>query len=226
MLDGFRGPFKVQLCGPWTLAATLELPRTLNVAIADPGAVADLTASLAEGAVEADLLRERLAVGGASVSVIPSGRGRDSGPGQIGATRIDRRAMPNDPFAAIFHASFRLMWKQEFAQCDDDRRHGEHDTCGHDANVDCSQPSSKEAKGFRAGPGNCPQGRHAGDVRDRLFWMPRQSGLGGGPGEQCGSARPGKAKWELGSRCERILSLQLVFPAPGNRVRDPHAEDC
>src|SRR6201986_4092785 len=49
-LDGFRGPLKVQLCGPWTLAATLELPRTLNVAIADPGAVADLTASLAEGA--------------------------------------------------------------------------------------------------------------------------------------------------------------------------------
>jgi hypothetical protein len=50
VLDGFRGPLKLQLCGPWTLAATLELPRTLNVAIADPGAVADLTASLAEGA--------------------------------------------------------------------------------------------------------------------------------------------------------------------------------
>ena len=50
VLDGFRGPVKVQLCGPWTLAATLELPRTMNVAIADPGAVADLTASLAEGA--------------------------------------------------------------------------------------------------------------------------------------------------------------------------------
>ena len=49
VLDGFRGPLKVQLCGPWTLAATLELPRTMNVAIADPGAVADLTASLAEG---------------------------------------------------------------------------------------------------------------------------------------------------------------------------------
>jgi hypothetical protein len=49
VLDGYRGPLKVQLCGPWTLAATLELPRTLNVAIADPGAVADLTASLAEG---------------------------------------------------------------------------------------------------------------------------------------------------------------------------------
>ena len=50
VLDGFRGPVKIQLCGPWTLAATLELPRTMNVAIADPGAVADLTASLAEGA--------------------------------------------------------------------------------------------------------------------------------------------------------------------------------
>ena len=49
VLDGFRGPLKIQLCGPWTLAATLELPRTLNVAIADPGAVADLTALLAEG---------------------------------------------------------------------------------------------------------------------------------------------------------------------------------
>jgi hypothetical protein len=50
MLDGFRGPVKVQLCGPWTLAATLEMTHTMNVAIADPGAVADLTASLAEGA--------------------------------------------------------------------------------------------------------------------------------------------------------------------------------
>ena len=50
VLDGFRGPVKIQLCGPWTLAATVELPRTMNVAVADPGAVADLTASLAEGA--------------------------------------------------------------------------------------------------------------------------------------------------------------------------------
>jgi len=50
VLDGYQGLVKVQISGPWTLAATLELPRTLNVAIADPGAVADLTASLAEGA--------------------------------------------------------------------------------------------------------------------------------------------------------------------------------
>ena len=50
VLQGFEGPLKIQLCGPWTLAATLELTRTMNKALADPGAVADLTASLAEGA--------------------------------------------------------------------------------------------------------------------------------------------------------------------------------
>src|SRR6202522_3243083 len=49
VLQGFEGPLKIQLCGPWTLAATLELTRTMNMALADPGAVADLTASLAEG---------------------------------------------------------------------------------------------------------------------------------------------------------------------------------
>src|ERR1700677_2895172 len=49
VLQGFRGPVKIQLCGPWTLAATMELTRTMDVALRDPGAVADLTASLAEG---------------------------------------------------------------------------------------------------------------------------------------------------------------------------------
>ena len=39
---------KVQAAGPWTLAATLELTRG-DPALADPGAVRDLTASLAEG---------------------------------------------------------------------------------------------------------------------------------------------------------------------------------
>lgn len=47
--DGYAGPLKIQVCGPWTLAATLELSRSVNPALADPGAVADLTWSLAEG---------------------------------------------------------------------------------------------------------------------------------------------------------------------------------
>jgi hypothetical protein len=47
--DGYRGPLKIQVCGPWTLAATIELTRSQDPALADPGAVADLTESLAEG---------------------------------------------------------------------------------------------------------------------------------------------------------------------------------
>jgi hypothetical protein len=43
-----RGPVKIHPRGPWTLAATPELPRMLNVA--GPAAVADLPAALAEGA--------------------------------------------------------------------------------------------------------------------------------------------------------------------------------
>ena len=47
-LAGFEGPLKISLAGPWTLAAGIELPKTLNPALADSGAVSDLTASLAE----------------------------------------------------------------------------------------------------------------------------------------------------------------------------------
>ena len=47
--DGYQGPLKLQVCGPWTLAASLELARSQEPVLADPGAVRDLTASLAEG---------------------------------------------------------------------------------------------------------------------------------------------------------------------------------
>ncbi|QMU80598.1 methionine synthase [Streptacidiphilus sp. PB12-B1b] len=46
--QGWTGPLKVQAVGPWTLAASVELHRG-EKALADPGAVRDLTASLAEG---------------------------------------------------------------------------------------------------------------------------------------------------------------------------------
>jgi methionine synthase II (cobalamin-independent) len=49
-LHDYSGPVKIQLAGPWTLAATLELTRTMNMALYDPGAVADLAGSLAEAA--------------------------------------------------------------------------------------------------------------------------------------------------------------------------------
>jgi len=46
----WNGPFKVQVAGPWTLAAALELPRGHRV-LSDAGAVRDLTDALAEGTV-------------------------------------------------------------------------------------------------------------------------------------------------------------------------------
>ncbi|GAA0539534.1 methionine synthase [Paractinoplanes ferrugineus] len=46
--DGFTGVFKVQAAGPWTLAAGLEMLIGGRV-LRDPGAVRDLTDSLAEG---------------------------------------------------------------------------------------------------------------------------------------------------------------------------------
>lgn len=45
---GPAGPFKIQVCGPWTLAAGIEL-RSGNRTLKDPGAVRDLIDSLAEG---------------------------------------------------------------------------------------------------------------------------------------------------------------------------------
>jgi methionine synthase II (cobalamin-independent) len=46
--DGFAGTIKVQAAGPWTLAASLDLPIGGRM-LRDPGAVRDLTDSLAEG---------------------------------------------------------------------------------------------------------------------------------------------------------------------------------
>ncbi|WP_199566291.1 methionine synthase [Streptomyces corynorhini] len=49
--QGYEGPLKIQVVGPWTLAAALEL-RGGEAALSDPGACRDLTASLVEGVTE------------------------------------------------------------------------------------------------------------------------------------------------------------------------------
>ncbi|WP_459803502.1 methionine synthase [Herbidospora sp. RD11066] len=46
--DGYTGPLKIQICGPWTLAGAIEL-RYGDKILADTGAVRDVTDSLAEG---------------------------------------------------------------------------------------------------------------------------------------------------------------------------------
>jgi Cobalamin-independent synthase, Catalytic domain len=63
---GYQGPLKIQVCGPWTMAATIELARSQDPALADPGAMADLTASLAEG-IRAHVGEVRKRVPGAQV---------------------------------------------------------------------------------------------------------------------------------------------------------------
>ncbi|MET0419970.1 MAG: methionine synthase, partial [Actinoplanes sp.] len=58
--DGFAGTVKVQAAGPWTLAASLELPIGGRL-LRDHGAVRDLTDSLAEGLRRhVDDVRQRL----------------------------------------------------------------------------------------------------------------------------------------------------------------------
>ncbi|GAA2848928.1 methionine synthase [Streptosporangium fragile] len=58
--QGYEGPFKIQVCGPWTLAGAVEL-KYGDKTLADSGAVRDLVESLAEG-IAAHLadLRRRL----------------------------------------------------------------------------------------------------------------------------------------------------------------------
>lgn len=66
-LQGYAGPLKVQVAGPWTLAATVERPRGDRL-LADVGARRDLAQALAEGVTEhvADVRRR---VPGAEVLV-------------------------------------------------------------------------------------------------------------------------------------------------------------
>jgi hypothetical protein len=62
---GYAGPLKLQLAGPWTLAASLELGRG-DKALSDPGAVRDIAESLGDGAA-AHVARVRRRVPGARV---------------------------------------------------------------------------------------------------------------------------------------------------------------
>jgi hypothetical protein len=46
--ESYGGPLKIRIVGPWSLAASIELPKG-EKALADPGAVRDIAASLADG---------------------------------------------------------------------------------------------------------------------------------------------------------------------------------
>ncbi|MFI5697971.1 methionine synthase vitamin-B12 independent [Kribbella sp. NPDC051586] len=63
--DGYEGPLKVQVTGPWTLAAAVERPRGDKV-LADHGARRDLAQALADG-VQQHLAEVRKRVPGAEL---------------------------------------------------------------------------------------------------------------------------------------------------------------
>ncbi|HEX8002132.1 MAG TPA: methionine synthase [Mycobacteriales bacterium] len=65
--EGYAGPFKVQVAGPWTLAATIELHRG-DRALSDRGAVRDLADALTEG-IERHVADVRRRIPGAEVLV-------------------------------------------------------------------------------------------------------------------------------------------------------------
>jgi len=109
----WTGPFKIQACGPWTLAATIELSRSQNPVLADPGAVADLIASLAEG-VAAHVAEVRGRIPGAEVllqldepalpAVLAGSVPTASGLNRVGA--IDTTAT-RDGLHSVLHAATR-----------------------------------------------------------------------------------------------------------------------
>ncbi|HEY6797407.1 MAG TPA: hypothetical protein VI248_22255 [Kineosporiaceae bacterium] len=65
--ENYAGPLKVQVAGPWTLSASLYLPR-LERAVVDAGACRDIVAALAEGVADHVAAVRRL-VPGAEVVV-------------------------------------------------------------------------------------------------------------------------------------------------------------
>jgi methionine synthase II (cobalamin-independent) len=65
--QGYEGELKVQVCGPWTLAATIERPRGDRL-LADVGARRELAQALAEG-LERHLVDLRRRVPGATFTV-------------------------------------------------------------------------------------------------------------------------------------------------------------
>ncbi len=65
--DGYTGPLKIQSAGPWTLAATVELPRGDKI-LADYGARRDLAEGLAHG-LEQHVAEVRRRVPGADLVV-------------------------------------------------------------------------------------------------------------------------------------------------------------
>ena len=104
--SGWQGLLKLQACGPWTLAAGIELQRG-GRAVADGSAVADIAASLAEGlaahvrAVAASLPHARLTVQIDEPSLPGVLAGDLPTPSGLGRLRVPEPAEARDRLAAV-----------------------------------------------------------------------------------------------------------------------------
>lgn len=118
-LAGYVGPLKVAICGPWTLAATVQLPHASAALLADDGAVTDLVASLAEGAAAhvADVARR---VPGARIVVqvdepaLPAVAGGEV-PTASGLSRYP--AVPTDTLAGRLGSVLRATGRYTVVHC-------------------------------------------------------------------------------------------------------------
>ena len=86
LTQGYAGRFKVQVAGPWTLAATVERPRGDRV-LADHGARRELAQALAEG-LRAHVADVRRRVPGADLRRAGRRAGAARGAGRRGPDRV------------------------------------------------------------------------------------------------------------------------------------------
>jgi methionine synthase II (cobalamin-independent) len=108
--QGYAGTFKVQVAGPWTLAATVEKPRGDKV-LSDHGARRDLAQALAEGLLDhvADLRRRLPGAVELIVQVDEPGlpavlAGRVPTASGFGRHRVVHPPEASDALAAVFTA--------------------------------------------------------------------------------------------------------------------------
>src|SRR6476660_154842 len=175
--DGWTGRLKLQVAGPWTLAASTWLPRGERVA-SDPGATRDLVDSLAEG-VRLHLATVQRLVPGAqlvlqvdepSLPAVVEGRLPTAcGFGMVRAGRPDRPAPSHRRRPRCRHVAARLTRLGGYRR----RGRGRDDpVCRLRADIGCGAPAPVRRGPAgrtvaRPGTAGVPPGRHRRDPRLR-----------------------------------------------------------
>jgi hypothetical protein len=206
---GYDGPLKVQLAGPWTLAASLQLPRGGSV-LADVGAVRDLTDSLLETVrVHLDDVRRRvpqarlvLQIDEPSVPAVLAGRIRtESG---LGVVTTPESSTVQDALAQVVAAAEDVP---VVVHC-----------CASDAPLELFAGARAAAVGVDAVATAVDHDVLGGLVESGVaLWLGVVPALGPGTAPTAGSvAGVVRTLWrELGFPAERMLESVVLTPACG-----------